>query len=82
MSYTVKDLLVLPAEEKIMIADLLYSSVNAELEANSPKTEWWKNEKFVDDLNHDFEEWKQGKAKGYSMEDVKDFMKAQKAKMK
>ncbi len=82
MSYTVKDLLVLSAEEKIMIADLLYSSVNAELDDNSTQVEWWKNEKFIEDLNHEFEEWKHGRAEGYSIEDVKDFMKAQKDKMK
>jgi hypothetical protein len=80
MLYNVKELLVLPAEEKIILADLLYSSVNEELEDDKKTTEWWKDEKFVDDLDKEYTEWKQGKANGYSIEEVKEFMKEQKAK--
>ncbi|MBA3673531.1 MAG: addiction module protein [Chitinophagaceae bacterium] len=80
MPYNVKELLVLPAEEKIILADLLYSSVNEELEENNKTSEWWKDEQFVDTLNKEYEEWKTGKTKGYTIEDVKEFMKEQKVK--
>ncbi len=80
MAYNVKELLVLPAEEKIILADLLYSSVNEELEENKKTSEWWKNEQFVDGLNKEYQQWKDGKTKGYTIEDVKGFMKEQKAK--
>ena len=80
MSYNVKELLVLPAEEKIILADLLYSSVNEELEEDKKTAEWWKDEKFVDDLDKEYTEWKQGKVNRYSIEEVKEFMKEQKAK--
>jgi hypothetical protein len=36
--------LVLPAEEKIILADLLYSSVNEELKENKKTSEWWKDQ--------------------------------------
>ena len=80
MSYNVKELLVLPTEEKIILADLLYSSVNEELGEDKKTTEWWKDEKFVDELGKEYDAWKQGKAAGYSVEEVKEFMKEQKAK--
>ncbi len=80
MNYNVKELLVLPAEEKIILADLLYSSVNDELEEKNKVQEWWKDDHFVDQLNKEYEEWKLGKTKGYTTEEVKDFMKKQKAK--
>ena len=80
MPYNVKELLVLPAEEKIILADLLYSSVNEELEEDKKTSEWWKDEKFVDELNKDYDDWKQQKVNGYSIEEAKEFMKEQKAK--
>ncbi len=80
MLYNVKELLVLPTEEKIILADLLYSSVNEELEENKKTSEWWKDEQFVDGLNKEYEEWKTGKTKGYTIEEVKEFMKEQKVK--
>ena len=80
MPYNVKELLVLPAEEKIILADLLYSSVNEELEAGKKTAEWWKDERFVDELSKEYDDWKQGKINGYSIEEVKEFMKEQKAK--
>jgi hypothetical protein len=80
MPYNVKELLVLPAEEKIILADLLYSSVNEELEEDKKTSEWWKDEKFVDELNEDYADWKQQKVNGYSIEEAKEFMKEQKAK--
>lgn len=78
MSYNIKELLVLPAEEKIILADLLYSSVNEELEPNS--SEWWKDEAFTNELNKEYEDWKQGKTKGFSLDEVKAYMTEQKAK--
>ncbi len=80
MPYNVKELLDLPAEEKIILADLLYSSVNEELEENEKTSEWWKDEQFVDGLNKEYEAWKNGKTKGYTIEEVKEFMKEQKVK--
>ncbi len=80
MPYNVKELLVLPAEEKIILADLLYSSVNEELKENKKTSEWWKDEKFVDELNKEYDDWKQGKVNGYSIDEVKEFMEGQKAK--
>ncbi|MEO8412518.1 MAG: addiction module protein [Ginsengibacter sp.] len=80
MPYNVKELLVLPAEEKIILADWLYSSVNEELEENKKISEWWKDDQFADELNKEYEAWKQDKIKGYTTDDVKEFMKVQKAK--
>lgn len=77
MNYNVKELLVLPPEEKIILADLLYSSVNDELKENNNSAEWWKDGQFVDKLNKEYEEWKTGKAKGYTTDEVREFMKEQ-----
>lgn len=79
MLYNVKDLLVLPAEEKIILADLLYSSVNDESEGEKKISEWWKDEQFVDELDKEYETWKKNK-KGYTIDEVKAFMKEQKIK--
>lgn len=78
MNYNVKELLILPAEEKIVLADLLYSSVNDELKENN-KEEWWKDDHFVDQLNKEYKEWKLGKTKGYTIDEVKEFMRKHKA---
>lgn len=80
MSYNIKELLVLSAEEKIIIADLLYSSANEELDENKKNNDWWKDEEFIDELNKEYEDWKQGKTKLFSVDEVKDFMQKQKAK--
>ncbi len=80
MSYNIKELLVLPTEEKIMLADLLYTSGNEELEENKSNTEWWKDEEFLNELNKEYEDWKQGKVKGFTIDEVKAFMPEQKAK--
>lgn len=71
---------MLPAEEKIILADLLYSSVHEELDENKKTPEWWKDEQFVDELNKQYERWKDGKSNGYTIGDVKEFMNEQKAK--
>ncbi len=39
-----------------------------------------KSNIFVDELNKEYDDWKQGKVNGYSIEEVKEFMKEQKAK--
>ena len=82
MSYNITELLVLPTEEKIMLADLLYSSANEELGENKNVEKWWNNELFVDELNKEFEDWKQGKIKGFTLEEVKAFMREQKIKFR
>lgn len=80
MSYNIKDLLVLPTEEKIAIADLLYSSVNEELNEEESLTPWYEDEEFVNELDKEFEAWKRGEVKGYTIDEVKNFMEEQKAK--
>ncbi len=82
MAYNVKELLVLPAEEKIMLADLLYTSVNEELEENKNGTEWWRDEEFVEQLNKEYDNWKNGKAKGFTIDEVKASIEEQRAKRK
>ncbi len=34
------------------------------------KTDWWKNKEFVQELDVNYKEWKSGKVKGHSKEDV------------
>ena len=43
--------------------DLLYSSVNEELEENKKTSKWWKDEQFVDGLNKEYESGKMEKQK-------------------
>lgn len=76
MSYNITELLKLPDDEKIAIADLLYTSVNEEVE----NIEWYENEKFVNELDKEFESWKRGETKGYTIDEVKKFMQEQKMK--
>ena len=80
MSYNIKELLVLPAEEKIMLADLLYTSANEELDESKKAEDWWNNEEFVNELNKEYEDWKQGKTKLFTIDEIKTFMQEQKAK--
>jgi hypothetical protein len=82
MSYNIKELLVLTAEEKIILADLLYSSVNEELEENKNTDKWWSDAAFVDKLDKEFEDWKQGKVKGFTVKEVKAYMQEQKIKLR
>lgn len=44
------------------------------------KTEWWKDKVFVEELNTNYEDWKSGKVKGHSKEEVN--MTIQKLKSK
>jgi hypothetical protein len=34
------------------------------------RTEWWKDKGFVNDLDTNYEAWKNGKAKGHSRDDI------------
>ena len=80
MSYNIKELIGLSAEEKIAIADLLYDSVNEELKEEKSVTSWYKDEEFVNALDEEFEAWKNGQVEGYTLDEVKNFMEEQKAK--
>ncbi len=82
MPYNIKELLVLPAEEKIALADLLYSSINDELDEEETENPWYENEKFIAAIEKEFEEWRQGKAKGYTLDEVKNLMEEYKANYK
>ena len=53
--------------------------MNEELDENKKTAEWWKDEKFMDELNKEHNDWKQGKVNGYSIDEVKEFMEEQKA---
>ncbi len=81
MSYNIKELLKLPDEEKIALADLLYNSVNDDDFDKEEETKpWYEDERFVSELDKEFEAWKKGEAKGYTIEEVKSFMEDYKAK--
>ncbi len=82
MPYSIKELLVLPAEEKLALADLLYSSVNEELNEDESEVPWFENEEFLKELDRRVTEWQQGKAKGYTLKEVKNFMQEQKSNYK
>ena len=34
------------------------------------EVEWWKNQQFIQDLNTRFENWKSGKDKGFTVQDI------------
>ena len=80
MPYNIKELMNLPAEEKIAIADLLYSSANKQFENEESGKSWQEDEAFVKALTKEFEDLQSGKTKGYTIEEVKNFMKEEKAK--
>ena len=83
MSYNIKDLLKLPDEEKIAIADLLYSSVSDDdLHENEVLIPWYENEQFISALEKEFKDWENGKAKGYTLDEVKNLMEEYKANYK
>jgi hypothetical protein len=83
MSYDIKELLKLPDEEKIAIADLLYNSVNDDdFDENEELKPWYEDEEFVKELDKEFQALKEGKAKGYTLNEVKSFMEDFKAKYK
>lgn len=83
MPYDIKELLQLPDEEKIAIADLLYSSVNDDdFEENEDVKPWYEDEAFVSKLDKEFKDWEDGKVKGYTLEEVKNLMEEHKANYK
>ncbi len=83
MSYNIKELLKLPDEEKIAIADLLYSSVNDDDFDEDEKTKpWYEDEEFVKELDRRSKDLRDGKVKGYTLEEVKNLMQEHKANYK
>lgn len=59
---------------------MLYTSANEELEENKKTNDWWKDEEFIEELNKEYEDWKQGKTKLFTLNEVKAFMQEQKTK--
>jgi hypothetical protein len=45
----------------------IYTMLEGEIEN---ELEWWQNNDFLKELDDDYKEWKSGKAKGYTMEEV------------
>lgn len=82
MSYNIKELLQLPDEEKIAIADLLYDSLKDGFDESKAISSWYEDEKFVNQLEKEFESLKKGETKGYTLDEIKNFMSEQKAKYK
>lgn len=83
MSYNIKELLELPAEEKIAIADLLYNSINGESnEEEETETPWYENEEFIKELERRVKDWEEGQEKGYTIDEVKNLMKGYKTNYK
>ncbi len=80
MTFDIKDLLKLPDEEKIAIADLLYSSLSDDFDEDEKTKPWYEDEEFINELDKEFEAWKRGETKGYTIEEVKNFMGDYKAK--
>ena len=79
MPYNIEELLKLPDEEKIAIADLLYSSVNDDADENEETIPWYEDEEFVKELDKRTKEWEEGKTKGYTLDEVKNLMEDYKA---
>lgn len=83
MSYDIKELLKLPDEEKIAIADLLYSSVNDDdFDEDEELKPWYEDEEFLKELDKRVKDWEDGKVKGYTLEEVKNLMREHKANYK
>jgi hypothetical protein len=58
--------------EYIRVADdkklkAIYTILESEIEE---ETEWWKNEAFVNELDKEYDAWKKGDEKGYTLEEV------------
>ena len=82
MSYNIKELLKLPDEEKIAIADILYSSVNNEFDENEESIPWYEDEDFLKELDKRSKDLREGKVKGYTLDEVKNLMEEHKANYK
>lgn len=65
------------ADDKKLIA--IYTILENEIEE---ETEWWKNNSFIDELNKEYEAWKKGDAKGYTLEEIEASIQELKAKRK
>ena len=53
-------------DEKIKAMYVLFKNdINSELA-------WWQNTDFIKELDADYIKWKNGKAKGYTVDEVKD----------
>jgi hypothetical protein len=37
----------------------------------NPKVEWWKDKVFTDELDKEFDAWKRGKVKAYTMPEIR-----------
>ena len=40
------------------------------MEENKDEVPWWENKEFINELDQEYEDWKSGKAKGYSLENA------------
>jgi len=56
----------------------IYTMLEREIEDASP--EWWHNEGFVDKLNAEYTDWKEGKVKGFSTQEIVDFFESKRAR--
>ena len=70
--------------EYIRVADdkklkAIYTILENEIEE---ETEWWKNNSFIDELDKEYEAWKKGDVKGYTLEEVEASIQELKAKRK
>jgi len=70
--------------EYIRVADdkklkAIYTLLENEIEE---ETEWWKNEAFVNELDKEYDAWKKGDEKGYTLEEVGASIQELKAKRK
>lgn len=54
----------------------LFTMIESDLE----KYDWWKNEKFIKELDKEYNDFKAGKAKSYSLQELKKDIQAVKNK--
>lgn len=57
----------------------IYTMLEEEIEE---KLEWWKDNSLVKELDAEYTQWKKGKMKGYSMQEVDESLKMASAKRK
>jgi len=70
--------------EYIRVADdkklkAIYTILENEIEE---ETEWWKNNALINELDKEYEAWRKGDAKGYTLEEVEASIQVLKAKRK
>ncbi|MEP6844663.1 MAG: hypothetical protein ABI861_01610 [Panacibacter sp.] len=71
-------------QEYIRVADnkklkAIYTILESEIEG---ETEWWKKEAFIDQLDKEYDLFKNGDTKGYSLAEVEASVQELKAKRK